>query len=252
MHQFVRNSACNRPAISMTELLIVVAMMGLLAAILLPSLSASRKAGMGVKCLANLRTIAGLVRSYSESHDDIVAPVLWEKDTFWGHGEQVGWDVQTGRWSRLPAELLTLWQCSVQKLPYTGNSRALGVDGRFVTPPRRSYPVNTNLWYEPTRLILAYDVQPSMVGRAFWINSGLPNVADISDETDGRWIGNSGSARPVLSTEPGERGPHARGAFGMAFGDGRAAEYSQYSPDFVFWSGPRWWPLDIGSDHMSD
>ncbi len=63
-----------RRAFSIIELLVVIAVIALILAVLLPALSNSRQQGHGVKCLANLRSLAAGWDMYAADNDDISAP----------------------------------------------------------------------------------------------------------------------------------------------------------------------------------
>src|SRR5262249_31341287 len=56
-------------AFTLIELLVVVAILALLLAILLPSLSAARESGRSTKCLANLHSIGQGVVMYCDGND---------------------------------------------------------------------------------------------------------------------------------------------------------------------------------------
>jgi prepilin-type N-terminal cleavage/methylation domain-containing protein len=57
-------------AFTLVELLVVVAIIGVLLAVLIPSLSAARESAKGVACLSNMRSLMQIVVIYSQQNDD--------------------------------------------------------------------------------------------------------------------------------------------------------------------------------------
>ena len=77
---------------TLVELLIVVAIIAILAAMLLPALSKALERGRSVTCLSNLKTLSMVHQDYAGSFDDFMMPVKWDsvnygtkegKDTYW-------------------------------------------------------------------------------------------------------------------------------------------------------------------------
>lgn len=64
----------NRRGFTIVELLVVAAIVGILAAILWPTYTASHKQALKVSCLSNLRQIATAALSYAESNGDKLSP----------------------------------------------------------------------------------------------------------------------------------------------------------------------------------
>lgn len=106
-----------RPGFTLIELIVVVAMVALLAAILLPSLVRARERTQGVTCLSNLRQMAVAAQTYSQAHKDrfpIAYAFSMRESTFTSYA----WDfTMTKDWSgggsRVVAGLL--WQGGVDK-----------------------------------------------------------------------------------------------------------------------------------------
>ncbi len=63
-----------RRAFTLVELLIVVAIIGILIAVLLPALGRARKAGTSTACMSNLRSIGQALAAYSVNNDEQVIP----------------------------------------------------------------------------------------------------------------------------------------------------------------------------------
>ncbi len=61
-------------AFTLVELLVVVAIIGLLVSILLPALSSARQQGKSIKCLANLRTLGQGMAIYLNDNNDVLVP----------------------------------------------------------------------------------------------------------------------------------------------------------------------------------
>jgi prepilin-type N-terminal cleavage/methylation domain-containing protein len=64
----VPSGAERRSGVSIVELLIVIAILGILAALILPAVQVSREAARRVQCSSNLRQIALAVQEYTETH----------------------------------------------------------------------------------------------------------------------------------------------------------------------------------------
>jgi prepilin-type N-terminal cleavage/methylation domain-containing protein len=63
-----------RPGFTLPELLVVVAIVGVLLGILLPALARARDAGRDAACLAHLRGVGQLVHAYGEAYGSVPAP----------------------------------------------------------------------------------------------------------------------------------------------------------------------------------
>lgn len=61
-----------RGGFTLIELLVVIAIIGILASLLLPSLSSSLQRAKRVQCMSNMRGLQGAYISYSQSHGDVL------------------------------------------------------------------------------------------------------------------------------------------------------------------------------------
>jgi prepilin-type N-terminal cleavage/methylation domain-containing protein/prepilin-type processing-associated H-X9-DG protein len=82
----------NRPAagFTLTELLVVIVIIAVLAAIIMPAFGAIRRKGDQTKCLANLRQIGAGMGSYIGDHDGYLPGPLWTLQTCWYDEEDFG------------------------------------------------------------------------------------------------------------------------------------------------------------------
>lgn len=61
-------------AFTLLEMLVVIVVIGILAALLLPALSKAKQKGQGVECLSNLRQLQLAWTMYAQEHEDALAP----------------------------------------------------------------------------------------------------------------------------------------------------------------------------------
>ena len=65
----IRRSSVRPAAFTLLEILLVVALAGILAALLFPALGKMKSSGNRLKCLANLRQIGTAFSQYAADHD---------------------------------------------------------------------------------------------------------------------------------------------------------------------------------------
>jgi prepilin-type N-terminal cleavage/methylation domain-containing protein/prepilin-type processing-associated H-X9-DG protein len=80
-----------RGAFTLIELLVVIAIIAILAALLLPVLARSKREGVRVKCLSNLKQLTLGAHMYAGDNRDYLAPNIPDSDLGW-----VGGNVQPG------------------------------------------------------------------------------------------------------------------------------------------------------------
>src|SRR4029434_3533968 len=64
-------------AFTLIELLGVIAIIAILAAMLLPALSKAKTKAQGIQCLGNLHQLCLAWRMYAEDHNDLLVPNEW-------------------------------------------------------------------------------------------------------------------------------------------------------------------------------
>src|SRR5580700_5528980 len=75
-----------KPAFSMIELVVVIGIIGLLAALLLPAVQAARESARATQCFNNLRQLGVALHNYHDAHSCLPPAVIWNG----GPGEPLG------------------------------------------------------------------------------------------------------------------------------------------------------------------
>jgi prepilin-type N-terminal cleavage/methylation domain-containing protein len=88
-------------AFTLVEMLVVIAILGILAALLLPALAKGKEAARTTKCISNLKQIGIGIHLYATDHDDELVPA--EFDVANGAPYQQGWPTILARGSYIPA-----------------------------------------------------------------------------------------------------------------------------------------------------
>jgi prepilin-type processing-associated H-X9-DG protein/prepilin-type N-terminal cleavage/methylation domain-containing protein len=73
-------SKCKRAAFTLVELLVVVAIIGVLVALLLPALQSARAAGRRAQCASNMRQIGLAIHQFADVHDGSFPYMYHERD----------------------------------------------------------------------------------------------------------------------------------------------------------------------------
>ncbi|MFO0840531.1 MAG: prepilin-type N-terminal cleavage/methylation domain-containing protein [Phycisphaerae bacterium] len=151
-----------RRAFTLIELLVVVAIIALLISILLPSLSAARKQGKNIVCLANLRSQGQVTQMYLDVFSNVFPHRTSTSAT--GGGSVFG--------AFMPARTILSW-----------DKRPIEI---FTCPDDkedvRDYPVGDDVGTDPTSLGIGtfYGLQPTQIVRYSY---GLNNMTGIRPTT---------------------------------------------------------------------
>lgn len=236
----VRASGRSR-GFTIVELLVVIVIISLLVGITVPAVSAARDDAKSSKCASQLHSIAQLIHSFLNDHNDYCAAAVRERDYRWDKGKQIGWDIETGRWANVPGGTGSVWRCPKGGTAYVANTRAVGLDARQILKRGKLWQVGPRQWHEPARLALVYDLQTSRITTDY-PHAVDPLVGDLSDEIWTPWPRQEDE--PLIGLGLPIGGPH-REAYGAAFADGhaRVARYSGVAE--VLWSGRRWWSATV-------
>jgi prepilin-type N-terminal cleavage/methylation domain-containing protein/prepilin-type processing-associated H-X9-DG protein len=78
---------------TLIEILIVIAIIGILASIIFPVFSRAREAGRRAACLSNMKQLIGAWTMYAQDHDEITVPVFISvpNGPYMGHGTYSYW-----------------------------------------------------------------------------------------------------------------------------------------------------------------
>ena len=212
-------------AFTLVELLVVVAIIALLLAILLPSLSAARGQARRVKCASNMRQLALAVQMYSNEHRSRMMPLAYTDTNllrggppiyWWGTSDVSGVDHTRGFvWPYLGSDLRPdgFFECPEQKWGTyrpQGDAAAVtstyGYNGYYLSPPHTpgwSFSIGLRPWLlaeqvrAPARVFAFADTMIDMSGRLQ--NNALLDPPFVYDGS--HW---SRNANPTTSFRHGE------------------------------------------------
>ena len=118
-----------RKYFTLIELLIVIAIIAILAAMLLPALNKARMSATRAGCLSNLKQIGSMQLMYADSYDGGFVPGYYDIAPGWGYTrilEAAGLAKHDDKVFLCPAESSRNWDNNLQT--YTGHSHTADPD----------------------------------------------------------------------------------------------------------------------------
>lgn len=139
-----RDWPCGARAFSLVELLVVLAIVSLLAALTLPALARARSRAQGVVCAGQLRQLGVAVRLYASDHDDFLPrsqhSAVAHRERPWGSALAPYLGGHAEAWTQL---LVTVYHC-----PSDGRANAwsYGLNVYFELGPEDDYEGKPGSW----------------------------------------------------------------------------------------------------------
>ena len=177
----VSTSCLRRAAFTLIELLVVIAIIAILAALLLPVLARSKREGVRVNCLSNLKQLTLAAHLYAGDNRDYMVPNIPDSDLGW-----VGGNVQPGSPTSDVTNFLILQQSKLY--PYNPNVKVyqcpadqIVVTGTGITPAPirvRTYSVSCMMGDNSTVLLDSTTGTDQSVHNGLLENLRLSRVID--------------------------------------------------------------------------
>ncbi|BCM93846.1 hypothetical protein IAD21_05737 [Abditibacteriota bacterium] len=213
-------SHSKRHAFTLIELLTVIAIIALLAAILFPVFSQAREKARGVSCVSNLRQMGMALVQYTQDYD--------------GHMPNNDNSGGGGRWEST-FDMMKSYYKSDQILMCPS---ATETDKFYLfsdtTRPRCSYSINNTYWNDSTDKTFE---KPGMLESAFTDPSNTVFMGDSKAESSGNAWGFQVTGYQYMATTPITQGSSAQGSFSYRHRGGA---------NFVFFDGHVKW-LAVGA-----
>jgi len=177
--------AANSRGVTLFELLVVVAILGIFAALLTPAVLRGVDSARQSICMSNLRQIGAAMRLFSSEHNGHYPPQEVEKELFPGHGDHPKWHDVLGPYLEKQVSIKrrrTVWICPADNrktdvfCSYGMNNRA----SPFPDNDKRLIPL-ASLRAPPSKLIYVADTGQNKYGsyNTWWNAAGPTKGANL-------------------------------------------------------------------------
>ncbi|MFO0859908.1 MAG: type II secretion system protein [Phycisphaerales bacterium] len=222
-----------RRAFTLIELLIVIAIIGVLIGILLPALGAVRNNARTTKCLANVRTIGTALSQYADSNRGNLPH--WSGWQVWG-GDGTGDDATGPGWTEMLASYVG------DKSFYNDPARPKDVapfcyflQSRYTSAlHKRTMYTSLNeseVLFNSQFVLLADCNQPRLYAAPYGVTTREPDCDPDDENMEGVFF------EGEIFAHGAKRADAPRGMSNVLFMDVHAATYSKFEPALMTWRG---------------